>query len=494
VDPTNASSDTLSENNPRDVYRPAYHFTPPAGWMNDPNGLVYFEGEYHLFYQYHLRSHWGHAVSPDLVHWTHLPVALAPDERGTIASGSIVGDWDDRSGFFGGRPGLVAIFTHWGEQTQIQDQSIAYSADRGRTWTKYAGNPVVPNPGVRDFRDPKVLWHEPTGKWVMVLAVYDRVHFYASPDLKQWEFTSEFGPGQGCQDGVWECPDLFELDVDGDPANRKWTLHVSIGSRTSKAMQYFVGMFDGRRFVNDADPSTIRWTDYGEDFYAAVSWFNLAPGDTRRLWIGWMNNWRYAKKVPTHGWQGAMSVPRRLGLKHTGGDLRLVQQPVEELSALRRREYRLAGEMISPGRNLLEDVSGKSLEIVAELEPSAAETVGFNLRAGGGRHATVAYDARGSRLYVDRTASDALKFDPDFPGRHEAPLESVDGAVRLHIFLDECSVEVFGNDGEAVITDLIFPDRASARLELFATGGEAVLKSLAVYTLAGSGPASVERA
>src|SRR5918995_2907316 len=191
--------------------RPAYHYTPPSGWMNDPNGLVYFAGEYHLFYQHMIPSHWGHAVSEDLLHWTDLPIALAPDESGFIASGSAVVDWNDTSGFFDGQPGLVAIFTHWRDETQ--EQSIAYSVDRGRTWTKFAGNPVVPNPGIRDFRDPKVMWHAPTQRWVMVVAVRDRVHFYVSPNLREWVFASEFGAEDGSHDGVWECPDLVELPV-----------------------------------------------------------------------------------------------------------------------------------------------------------------------------------------------------------------------------------------------------------------------------------------
>ncbi len=481
MDSATNSLQLRSEQSSQDVYRPIYHFTPPSGWMNDPNGLVFFEGEYHLFYQHLYPSHWGHAVSTDLVHWTHLPIAFAPDERGLIASGSAVVDWEDRSGFFGGRPGLVAIFTHW--RDDAQEQSIAYSSDKGRTWVKYSDNPVVPNPGIRDFRDPKVFWHAPTAKWIMVVAVYDRVHFYTSPDLKHWEFASEFGADEGCHEGVWECPDLFELEVDGSRHAVKWTLHVSINSRTSRAMQYFVGTFDGIRFVNENDRSTILWTDHGEDFYAAVSWFNLAPGDTRRIWIGWMNNWRYARKIPTQPWQGAMSIPRQLSLKRIGEDVRLVQQPVVELTALRRQELRWTGETIAPGQNLLQDVHGRSLEIIAEFELASATVIGLNLRKGAREVTTVAYDVASSSLYVDRSIPGMLDFDPHFCGKHEVRLGSSGTPVKLHIFLDECSVEVFGNDGEAVITDLIFPDAASDGLEVFATGGEAIVKSLLVYRL-----------
>ncbi|MDQ4100276.1 MAG: GH32 C-terminal domain-containing protein, partial [Chloroflexota bacterium] len=289
---------------------------------------------------------------------------------------------------------------------------------------------------------------------------------------------------QGSHAGVWECPDLFELQVDQSSGDVKWTLHISINSRTTRAMQYFIGTFDGKRFVNERDGSTVLWTDYGEDYYAAVSWFNLAPGDTRRVWIGWMNNWRYGRLIPTAPWQGAMSIPRVVGLRRVGGEVRLVQQPVAELAVLRREEYRWTGEAVSPGRNLLENVRGKSLEIIAEIELSTAQVVGFKLRKSGDQFTTVAYDVRGSILFVDRSHSNAIEFGPDFPGKHEAPLEPSNGRIKLHVFLDECSVEVFGNDGEAVLTDLIFPDPASDGLEVFATDGEAVVTSLVVYTLA----------
>ena len=482
------SSTRRPNNEPLDVYRPSYHFTPPSEWMNDPNGLVYFEGEYHLFYQHLYPSNWGHAVSTDLVHWTDLPIALAPDERGLIASGSVVVDWEDRSGFFGGRSGLVAIFTHWSKE-HLQDQSIAYSTDKGRTWVLYSGNPVVANPGIRDFRDPKVIWHAPTGTWIMVVAVHDRVHFYGSRDLKQWELTSEFGALEGSHDGVWECPDLFELGVDGDSDTSRWTLHVSVGSHTTQTMQYFVGTFDGRGFVSDDEASTVRWTDYGADFYAAVSWFNLAPGDTRRVWIGWMNNWRYARKTPTGPWQGAMSIPRQVGLRRVGEHIRLVQQPIAELTMLRGTERLWSNERITPGRNLLEGVRGTALEIIAEIELSTAEVVGFRLRKGDGRCAIVGYDARRSAVFIDRSAANVLDIDPGFPAKHEALLEPAITPIKLHIFVDQCSVEVFANDGEAVLSDLIFPDPASDGLELFVTDGEAIIRSLAVYSLADSNPA-----
>jgi fructan beta-fructosidase len=464
-----------------DPYRPTYHFTPASGWMNDPNGLVYFDGEYHLFYQHLFPSHWGHAVSTDLLHWTHLPIALVPDERGLIASGSAVVDWNDTSGFFDGKPGLVAIFTHW--RDDAQEQSIAYSADKGRTWTKWSGNPVVPNPGIPDFRDPKVVWHAPTQRWVMVVAVRDRVHFYISPNLKEWTFASEFGADEGSHAGVWECPDLVELPVAGVPNLRKWTLHVSVNYRHGKAMQYFVGTFDGKRFVNENDPTATLWTDYGVDYYAAVTWANLALGDERRIWIGWLNNWTYARKIPTHMGQGMLSIPRQLGLKQTSEGVRLTQTPITELRTLRRQEHVWTDHVLAPGHNLLEGIHGKSVEIIAELEPGTATAVGFNVRKKNAEYTTISYDPQSLSVSVDRSTSGITDFDPAFPGKHTAFLLSSGSNVMLHIFLDQCSIEVFANDGEAVISDLIFPGRESDALEIFARGGEAFLTSLAIYQL-----------
>lgn len=477
---TSAPSNDIDTPTPGAIERPAYHFTPLTGWMNDPNGLVYVEGEYHLFYQHLFPAHWGHAVSTDLLHWTHLPIALAPDERGFIASGCAVVDEHDTSGFFGGGAGPVAIFTHWGND--LQDQSIAYSTDRGRTWTKYAGNPVVPSPGIRDFRDPKVLWHVPTERWVMVLAVYDRLHFYVSPNLTDWTFASEFGAEEGSHDGVWECPDLVELPVENLAGETRWTLHVSVNATTGRTMQYFVGDFDGTRFTNDNDPGLTLWTDHGADFYAAVTWSSLPPGDGRRLWVGWLNNWTYAKVVPSQPWQGAMSVPRELGLAGTSQGIRLVQRPAAELTGLRHSEEPWADEVVRPGVNLLAGVRGRSLEIVAEIEPRGAAAVELAVRVGADERTTIRYEPAGARLTVDRRDSDYLPFSPTFKDEHIIELDGGD-ILSLRVFLDECSVEVFAGDGRSVISDLIFPDRASDGCELLAEGGDAFVRSLVVYRL-----------
>lgn len=469
--------------------RPVYHFTPPVGWLNDPNGLVYYEGEYHLFYQADpdtmtgATKAWGHAVSPDLVTWEHLPVALAPDALGLIYSGSAVVDWHDTSGFFNGGSGLVAIFTH--SLNRTQRQSIAYSADRGRTWTKYAANPVIADPGYGDFRDPKVFWHAPTARWVMILAARDRVLFYVSTNLREWALASEFGADQGSHAGVWECPDLVELPmIGGGGAASQWMMPVSIGGAGGSAMQYFLGDFDGTTFTNANAADTVLWADYGRDNYAAVSWSDIPVADGRRLWIGWMSNWKYARFTPTDGWRGAMTVPRVLSLATIAGETRLVQTPVVELRALRGEGQQWADAAFAPGTHLLQATAGRAYEIVAAIRPGTATGFAFAVQAGGDAQTVVGYDVNTATLYVDRIRSGDTAFSPDFAGRQDGPLRiSDDGTVTLHIFVDTCSVEVFGGSGETVITDLVFPQPASQGLALEVTGGTATVVSLEVYPL-----------
>ena len=326
-------------------YRLQYHFTPPEAWMNDPNGLVYYDGEYHLFYQHNPDDtvwgpmHWGHAVSNDLVNWQYLPIALYPDEIGTIFSGSAVVDWQDTAGF--GAEALVAIFTHAAGNRQMQ--SLAYSTDRGRTWQKYDGNPVIEPPNnIRNFRDPKVFWYDENGgvgHWVMSVAAGNIILFYTSPDLVNWESSGGFGLGYGAMCGVWETPDLFELPVDGGPETR-WVLAVGIGGCApggGSGVQYFVGDFDGEAFTSENPKDTVLWADFGADFYAAQSWSD-APED-RRIWLAWMNNWPYAQDIPTSTWRGAFTIPREVALTTTPQGIRLAQQPVPEL-AERRGEHR----------------------------------------------------------------------------------------------------------------------------------------------------------
>lgn len=465
--------------------------------MNDPNGLVYYEGEYHLFYQYHPGStvwgpmHWGHAISEDLVHWEQQSVALKPDHNGCIFSGSAVVDRNDTTGFFSGGSGLVAIFTHDDKDSVTggvrQRQSLAYSLDKGRSWTKYAGNPVLEDARFTDFRDPKVFWLESAGRWVMVLAAGDRVIFYHSPNLIDWSFGSEFGADAGSHDGVWECPDLFELPVEGAPGVSRWVLIVSIGDNEAcpegSRTQYFVGTFDGRTFVSDNSPETILWLDYGRDNYAGVTWSDVSEQDGRRLLIGWMSNWKYAKTTPTEAWRSAMTLPRALGLRAQPEGIRVVQTPVEELHGLRDLLFYIEDSVIQPGDNPLGELKGDCLEIVAEVDLNDAAGFGFKVRVSGQEQTVIAYDVERRLLSIDRTNAGQADFHKEFGCVHGAELEPVDGRIKLRIFVDWSSVEVFAGSGTVVLTDLIFPDPASRGLELYSLEGGITVNTLSVYRM-----------
>ncbi len=475
--------------------RPQYHFTPSSNWMNDPNGLVYYKGEYHLFYQYHPASdlwgpmHWGHAVSEDLVNWKHLPIALYPDQHGTIFSGSAVLDRNNTSGF--GKDALVCIFTH--DKDNIQSQSLAYSMDAGRTWTKFPANPVMSAPnGLSDFRDPKVFWYgeQETGHWVMCLAVRDSIQFYTSADLIHWAHSGNLGPGYGSAAGVWETPDLFELPVD-DGHETRWILTVGVqdgASAGGSGTQYFVGMFDGEKFTSENPPETVIWADYGADYYAAQSWNDEPNG--RRLMIAWMNNWQYARLIPSFGWRGVFSVIRQEALIRTENGIRLVHKPIPELQKLRGGQYHWRDKMIQPETNLLADLHGSSLEILAEFKITHdIGCFGFRVHVGKNEHTTVCYKMNEQKLYVDRAHSGIVDFKDGFAGIHSAALAPIDGIIRLHIFVDSLSVEVFANDGLITFTESIFPREDSQGIELFVEECDVLVNSLDIFEL---NPASFE--
>ncbi|HTV03090.1 MAG TPA: glycoside hydrolase family 32 protein, partial [Luteitalea sp.] len=325
--------------------RPRIHFTPQRNFMNDPNGLVFYKGEYHLFYQHNPQGtrwghmSWGHAVSKDLLQWDHLPLALAEEHGVMIFSGSVVVDHQNTSGLCRGkgddRSCLVAIYTGHGQGKQTQN--LAVSQDRGRSWSKFAGNPVI-DLGLKDFRDPKVFWYGPARRWVMVTVLPDqhKVRFFGSPDLKQWEALSDFGPA-GATGGVWECPDLFEVPIEHEPGRTRWVLDVDLNPGAvagGSGGQYFVGTFDGTRFVSDTPAADVRWADYGKDFYASLSFSDLPSSDRGPIWMGWASNWQYANDEPNETFRGAQSLPRRLSLRRTPDGLRLVQQPAAGLGAL----------------------------------------------------------------------------------------------------------------------------------------------------------------
>jgi fructan beta-fructosidase len=483
-------------------HRPQFHFTPERNWMNDPNGLVYFDGEYHLFYQYNPEGDtwghmsWGHAVSRDLLRWEHLPVALREEDGVMIFSGSAVVDHQNTSGLGkDGKPPMVAIYTGHGHGKQTQN--IAFSNDRGRTWTKFAGNPVI-DINSPEFRDPKVIWHEPSKRWVMVVARPDvrKVMFYGSADLKKWEQLGEFGP-QGAVDGIWECPDLFPLPVykdSGKTDRSKWVLVVNINGGTpagGSGCQYFVGQFDGKTFVNDNPKETKLWADYGADFYAAVSWFDAPSKDGERTWIGWMSNWRYANQEPTNPWRTAQSIPRTLRLVETPQGIRLSQRPVSlaplapsNPAGSSNDHVQVMDAEVAPGKDPLKGrgFSGEAYELIARFENVDAAEFGLKVRVGGGEETVIGYDAAKKELFVDRTKS-GRKFHDAFPARHAVAMGSDGNRVALHILVDRSSVEVFGAGGTVCITDNIFPDAKSTGVEVYAKDGRAKLVLLTAIKL-----------
>lgn len=473
----------------QEQHRPQFHFSPRKGWMNDPNGLVYYQGEYHLFYQYYPDAtvwgpmHWGHAVSRDLMHWEHLPIALYPDSLGYIFSGSVVVDENNTAGF--APPGstekaLVAIFTYHNMEfekagrTDRESQAIAYSLDRGRSWTKYAGNPVLPNKGDVDFRDPKVFWHEPSKQWIMPLAVGDYLEIFSSPNLKNWTYASTFGKNEGAHGGVWECPDLFPIKTKS--GDEKWVLIQNMGRGAvngGSGTQYFVGSFDGKTFKNDNSPDTQLWLDYGADNYAGVTYFG-APNQ-RRIFIGWMSNWDdYAQTVPTGAWRSSMTVPRELWLEQTQAGYRLFQKPVESLKNLHKNPKIIPGKWLDKTWQFGAVPVQHELDIVFNLKNSTARKLGFIFKNRLGERMVVGYDRDSKQFYTDRTASGKTSFSQKFVQKHFAPLEAGD-VLRIRAVTDASSIELFINNGALAMSEVFFPNEDFNQLEFFSEGGKVQL-------------------
>lgn len=436
----------------REKYRPVYHHTPKWGWMNDPNGMFYKDGVWHLYYQWNPYGSqwenmtWGHSTSRDLVHWEQQNTAIEPDALGSIFSGSAVVDKDNTAGF--GAGAIVAMYTSAGRH---QTQSIAYSTDGGRTFTKYAGNPVITYPAP-DFRDPKVFWHEGTKRWIVVLAVGQEVQFYSSKNLKEWTYESSFGHGYGNHDGVWECPDMLEFD------GGKWVLLLNInpgGPYGGSATQYFTGTFDGHRFVCDSKPSTTKWMDYGKDHYATVT-FSNAP-DGRRVALAWMSNWQYAGVVPTLQFRSANSVPRDLGLFTSGDETYLSNVPSKEMDAVR-------GKQIKKPSNVC--------EIVVDVKGSSVIT----LQNGKGEKVVMRYDETERTFAMDRRESGITSFSDAFPVETIAPTH---GVIRqLRIFVDNASIEAFDSEGKMVMTNTVFPTEPYNMIKV--SGGKAKIYELKI--------------
>lgn len=472
-------------------FRPRYHHTPLYGWMNDPNGMFYKDGVWHLNYQWNpygskwQNLSWGHSTSKDLVNWEHHPATLTPDGIGMIFSGSAAIDHDNTAGF--GKDAVVAMYTACGTN---QMQSLAHSADNGATFEVYPGNPVLTLES--EARDPNMFWNDKTGEWNLVLAhaLDHEMLFFTSPDLKNWTLQSSFGKGLGAQDGVWECPDLFQLPVEGTD-EKKWVLICNInpgGPFGGSGVQYFIGDWDGKNFTVDTDArGTVptKWLDYGKDNYALVSWSDAPDG--RRTVIGWMSNWQYAADVPTQQYRSANTLPREMGLfRGADGEIYASNAPSPELLALRGKLALSKGSFKtskSGASFALPQENDGVCEIVMDITNANNENVRLALTNKAGNRVEMTYDGKAHTFEVDRTQSGIVDFSENFPAVTVAPTREDKGKVSLRIFIDRSSIEVFGNDGQFALTNLVFPENPYTTLSISSAGGKAKISNLKVYSL-----------
>ena len=508
-------ADTFDITN-REIFRPVYHHTPAYGWMNDANGLVFKDGEYHLYFQYNPygsvwgNMHWGHSVSRDLVHWQHLPVAIERDTMGHIFSGSCVVDARNDAGT--GTNNIIAFYTsHRSTQPghQRQVQCMAYSSDNGRTFTKYEGNPIItPFDGLENFRDPKVFWYAPQEKWVMIVSADKNMRFYESRNLKDWTYMSEWGEGYGPQPNQFECPDFIQLPVDGDKQRMKWVMIVNInpgfvygGSGT----MYFVGDFDGHRFTCDTKPDCVKWLDWGKDHYATVCFSNT--GD-RTIAVPWMSNWQYANLTPSKGqYRSANALPRELNLYTAAdGQLLLSAAPVKELSSLRGKEEKIGD--FNLGEKSVEHVADNgAFELQFRMQPAAKGRTGVELSNAEGEKTLIYFDAENGRVVMDRAESGIVDFGKDIePHQLEtsssrracvdgllhfvndfahatwAPVPDLTAAHEVRIFADRSSIELFVDGGRVAMTNLVFPTKPYDRLRFF-SDEKAQVKQAVLYPM-----------
>lgn len=504
-------TDTFDTSN-TDYYRPVYHHTPLYGWMNDPNGMVYKDGEYHLYFQYNPygskwgNMHWGHSVSTDLIHWNHLKPAIARDTLGHIFSGSTVVDKNNTAGY--GDNALIALYTSASDE-HGQIQCMAYSTDDGRTYTKYEKNPVlVPFDGLKDFRDPKVFWYEPDKKWVMIVSADKEMRFYASQNLKDWEYMSAFGKGYGAQPNQFECPDFIQLPVDGNKNKMKWVMLVNINPGCmfgGSATEYFVGDFDGKEFTCDTKPEVVKWLDYGKDHYAAVCISNTGE---RIISIPWMSNWQYANVTPIRQYRGANGLPRELSLYTKDGQIYVAADVVKEVEAL-RKDTRSFDPITVKDEYKIDEIAPQTdgaYELEMDITPNTSGVAGFDLMNAKGEVAKIYLDMKSGKLVMDRTASGLVAFgeksEPhaketddhrktmsvnyqnDFALGTWAPLSLCEGKTyHLNVFVDKCSVEIFVDGGRIAMTNLVFPTEPYNTLRFYTEGGEAQVSNMKVYKL-----------
>ena len=507
-----------------DFYRPSYHHTPSYGWMNDPNGMFYKDGVYHLCYQYNPygskwgNMHWGHAISRDLIHWKEVEPTIARDPMGHIFSGSAVIDKEGTAKY--GKDAIVALYTSASDKNG-QIQCMAYSTDGGYTFHKYSGNPVLtPFDGLKDFRDPKVFWYAPLKKWYMIVSADKEMRFYSSPDLKKWTYVSAFGRGYGAQPNQFECPDFFQLPVDGNPNKKKWVMIVNINPGClfgGSATEYFIGDFDGKNFVCDSKPSIAKFLDYGKDHYATVTFSGVQD---RVLGIAWMSNWQYANVTPIRQYRGANTLPREFKL-FTGkdGQIYMSSNVVPEVAGLRKSFKRLPDLVIPPGKESKNLSSSKenAFEMEMDVTPGDAAKTGFILYNEKGEKVNIYFDMKAGRLVMDRTESGRTKFgekaeahkiekefdlhehreikEPfrklnsvnyknDFALGTWAPLSLCDSKTyHLNVFVDKCSIEIFVNGGRIAMTNLVFPTQPYTSVKFYSDGNKAAYRNIKVSEL-----------
>ncbi len=456
-------------------YRPQFHFSPKAHWMNDPNGMVYSKGVYHLFFQYNPTAnvpgniHWGHATSTDLFHWKEKPIALYPDSLGLVFSGSTVIDKNNTSRLgTGAQPPMVALYASHSVTNEkmgrldVETQSLAYSNDDGLTWKKYKGNPVIKNTTDRDFRDPKVMWYEPQKKWVMVLAAHDHIDIFSSKNLIDWAKESDFGREAGDHGGVWECPDLFELQ---NGAKKQWALIVNInpgGPNGGSATQYFMGDFNGKNFT-PADKET-KWLNYGPDNYAGVTWSNTGA---RKIFLGWMSNWLYGDKVPTGPWRGAMTTPVELNLKTVNDKAYLTSTPVKELYGIIQKTTILKNITVKDSLNIKAKLPSFGNKFIMKLAGIPAADFSIVLYNKNSEQVRIGYDKKLNKYYINRSSAGITAFQKDFVRSGEAPRVSNSKSINLTLIIDEASAELFADDGLSNLTGIFFGTLPMSGLKLY---------------------------
>ena len=463
------------------LYRPNFHFTPQKGWMNDPNGMFYANGTYHLFYQYYPSDivwgpmHWGHAISKDLIKWEEQPIAIYPDNDKYIFSGSAVVDVNNTSGLGKGKNApIIAIYTlhdmtkEKESKIDVEQQDIAFSNDNGVTWQKFdEGNPVIKNPGIRDFRDPKVTWDATHKQWIMALAAQDVNRFYRSSDLKTWEYLSDFGKNIGAHGGVWECPDFFEIKVKGTKET-KWVLIQSLnpgGANGGSGTQYFIGDFDGKTFTLDSNfAKTVEaekavWLDYGKDNYAGVTWNNIPVADGRKLFIGWMSNWDYAQVVPTTTWRSSMTIPREIQLIKKGNDYSLISNPVSEINKYVSKTTSKKSLKAKESLSLLEGEKIDLTQAIVEFNVKNLKQDTYNiiLSNKAGESLKFGINNKENYLFIDRSKAGKIDFSEKFAATiSKASLNENQKEVTFKIILDKTSIEIFYNNGEKAMTEIFF--------------------------------------